>query len=377
MKRLISTLATLLCTILGSCILAGGASSAQDTASSFVLDACLPGKAEIHAVELPKSAGETLESKVVNLEDCPVGGRPIVDHGAGATLPPRGEGVHNEVLTTTGAQELKIEHHTDGTIIVEHVGDEADHSLSGETQYEPEPSPFYRPPWDKVGTTSPGQCADDGLPEDKDQRLESNLQWYFNRSTTPDYGTYDLTPDAAEAEIRQAGVNVATARNSCGYTDVVPVGLSYEGSTTAPTDVTLNGVCDGSLDGKSVVAFGSLSNLTLAAECTGFVVKDFADDPIVESDIKINRSDYRWTNAAPSTCKDRTPGRYNLEALMTHERGHTFGLGHTEGTENQHRWMTMSPNINGPCQNSEVTLGKGDVEGLVRTYEGFGGPAVR
>jgi predicted Zn-dependent protease len=47
---------------------------------------------------------------------------------------------------------------------------------------------------------------------------------------------------------------------------------------------------------------------------------------------------------------------------MTHERGHTFGLGHADSTT-----LTMSPNSN-YCDNSGATLGLGDVRGLRQKY---------
>jgi hypothetical protein len=58
--------------------------------------------------------------------------------------------------------------------------------------------------------------------------------------------------------------------------------------------------------------------------------------------------------------------RYDLESTVTHERGHTFGLGHV--SESNHGNLTMSSASNGACQFSERTLGRGDVLGLANKY---------
>jgi hypothetical protein len=51
---------------------------------------------------------------------------------------------------------------------------------------------------------------------------------------------------------------------------------------------------------------------------------------------------------------------------MTHERGHTLGLG--DVSEAYHPNLTMSSQTNGPCQTSERTLGRGDAIGLHSKY---------
>jgi hypothetical protein len=51
---------------------------------------------------------------------------------------------------------------------------------------------------------------------------------------------------------------------------------------------------------------------------------------------------------------------------MTHERGHTFGLG--DVFESSHANLTISSASNGSCQILERTLGKGDAIGLNREY---------
>ncbi|WNG57848.1 hypothetical protein F0U59_26140 [Archangium gephyra] len=55
--------------------------------------------------------------------------------------------------------------------------------------------------------------------------------------------------------------------------------------------------------------------------------------------------------------------RFGLEAVMTHERGHTFGLGHVAAGSP----LTMRPGI-APCDGSAATLGLGDVRGLRQRY---------
>lgn len=55
-----------------------------------------------------------------------------------------------------------------------------------------------------------------------------------------------------------------------------------------------------------------------------------------------------------------------LISVMTHERGHTYGIAHV--AESTHKNLTMSTAINGKCQVSESTLGYGDVLALRAVY---------
>lgn len=57
--------------------------------------------------------------------------------------------------------------------------------------------------------------------------------------------------------------------------------------------------------------------------------------------------------------------RCDLQALVTHELGHYFGLRHV--SESKHPLMTMSPLL-GPCTAAERTLGLGDMLGLESLY---------
>ena len=111
-----------------------------------------------------------------------------------------------------------------------------------------------------------------------------------------------------------------------------------------------------------MVSFGKLPRTALAVACTYY-----STDPRYKrvhwSDIKINKTNFNWTTRPEArSCR----GKYDLASTVTHERGHTFGLGHV--SESSHAKLTMSDRSNGPCQSSERSLGRGDVLGLASKY---------
>jgi hypothetical protein len=291
-----------------------------------VLEACAPGEETIDARALPAA--------VVTPERCPVAGREIEDGEVGSAVPPPGESVHAEVLTTTGAEELEVGRREDGTIELEFVGEDSE--AAGE---------------DFAKADGPGECSD---PEYTlgERRLSSALRYRFNRATTPS----ELRPGDAADAIRRGGTRVANTKSNCRMGDRVPVGLVYEGKTGQGTNI--DGLSCGDNDGNSVVAFGDLPGGVLAATCNWGRY-----DSTVASDVKINKQGVRWTTSPRSkSCQ----GRWDLEGVMTHERGHTFGMGHV--SEMGHGNLTMSTNVNGPCQMAERSLGRGDVRGLGAKY---------
>ncbi len=304
-----------------------------------MLEACRSGEPTIVASDLPE---------LVKPGTCPVGDRVIVDGGVGTVLPDRGEGVYAEVLTAVGARELQVTRYQDGTIELEHVGDDSGGSSA---QAAGDSTDVYG-----AAASSPGACADPAY-TNLGYRESSTLRYRFNRLTTPG----ELTPNAAEDAIRRGGNNIASVRNNCGLADGVPAKFVYEGSTPALADVTAKGRCSGN-DSKSVVSFGKLPSGTLAVTCTFYAVRSGYDE-VASSDMRINKGSKKWTTKPGArSCRNS----YDLQSVATHERGHTFGLGHV--AEASHGNLTMSGAINGPCQASERTLGRGDVIGLNRKY---------
>jgi hypothetical protein len=58
-----------------------------------------------------------------------------------------------------------------------------------------------------------------------------------------------------------------------------------------------------------------------------------------------------------------------MESTVTHERGHTYGLG--DLSESSHENLTVSERSNRPCQASERSLGRGDVMSLALKYRDY------
>jgi hypothetical protein len=183
------------------------------------------------------------------------------------------------------------------------------------------------------------------------------LAYRYNYRTTPRY----LNRRSTGRAIRRAGVNVANNQNSCRIGDRVEARLTFQGGTRQTADIKANGRCTTS-DGNSVVSFGRLGRGPLAVTCTYFTIRN-GYNSVNSSDVKIDRSNSKWTTSPRSRSCKRA---YDVESVMTHEFGHTFGLGHVG--EGRHPNQTMSTRINGPCQLSERSLGRGDVRGLTRKY---------
>jgi hypothetical protein len=127
----------------------------------------------------------------------------------------------------------------------------------------------------------------------------------------------------------------------------------FAGQTTLRANVSNDGNCV-DRDGINVVNWGDLPAGTLATTCTWYFPL-FGE--VMESDVKFNGVDHSWTIGV-ALCV----GTFDVEAVMTHERGHTFGLGHV--SESASPTMTMSPQI-GECSDRERTLGYGDMLGLI------------
>lgn len=194
-----------------------------------------------------------------------------------------------------------------------------------------------------VRTSSAAACVDDAY-NLTGPRWQETLQWSFNAASTPSR----LSRSAVVEALKRAFSNITNANNDCGLAVSLSASASYLGTTTRTAK------CN-SYDGHNVISFRDLPSGTMARACWWSI-----NGRLVEADIQINRNK-AWALSTASC--NRQP---LLEATMTHEVGHAFGLSHV--AESGHGRLTMSPILDGLCNNAESTLGLGDILALQRLY---------
>ena len=191
---------------------------------------------------------------------------------------------------------------------------------------------------------SPGPCADTAFSLLGASWPAGSYAWSYNASSTPGY----LGNLAARRMISRSFSNITSARNDCGIADNVGATHTFLGNTSSRPRCA-------SRDQRNVIGFGALEFGILAVTCFWTL-----NGRMVEADMKITTRE-RWA-LSKATC-DHEP---LLEATVTHEAGHVYGLGHVG--ERRHGRLTMSPLLDGPCNNNEATLGRGDIRGLQQLY---------
>jgi hypothetical protein len=265
------------------------------------------------------------------------------DGYAAAIVPQPGNAVWMELLDVDGNdQELGVETLSDGTVVVFNWGDD---SPSGGTS-----------------TGGPSACNDSkynyiGGGSSPPYTWQNRYDWYFKADSVPS----DVDTDNARQAVRNATSHITSADSNCpGLSDNVSATAQFQADTVRGTNISTGDPprCEFP-DNYSVTMWGDLGSLgILAVTCT------YADDNglAYESDTKMNALQFKWYAVLGSGCNNR----YSTESMMTHERGHTFGLGHV--SEQTHGYLTMSTKLNGPCQDAERSLGLGDVLGLESMY---------
>jgi hypothetical protein len=252
--------------------------------------------------------------------------------GVGLIVPPPGTGVWGAALRADGEPViLGVETGLDGSVVI-HRGPAVSSEVDG-------PAGRAR-----------GACGDGAYSLSGDDWSKS-YKWSFNRSSTPS----EVDKDRATTAVRDAVENITRADNDCGMGDKVGATQDYLGSTNDGANIGSNSTCKSS-NGESAVGFGNLLASDLAFSCWWT-----RNGAIIEGDIRLNKTEFSWVVQIGDTCVIK----FSVEAVVTHEAGHIFGLSHV--SEASHGDLTMSTVLMA-CQSSEKTLGLGDLKGLEALY---------
>lgn len=270
-------------------------------------------------------------------EDCDLRGRIIEDHGVALGVPPPDRFVHVGSIGPA-PEELLIATEGDGTVVISHAGSEGDAvSTDG-----------------GGGGNYPGACLDDEFNQGDFRELDVH-RWAINTRYIPDY----LNQANAITAIRQGINNWVHTVNDCGFSDSIDIEQNYLGSTQARADYD-GETCRpyGQQDGQSVVDFKAADDDPgvdlYGLECTwGGAIARYEVDT---SDVVLDREN-EWRVLAGG---DNCTNQIDIENVMTHERGHTFGLDHVN--EDLHGNLTMS-RYTTACEIRQRTLGWGDIRG--------------
>ena len=272
--------------------------------------------------------------------ECNLRGKQIRDANLILRVGPEGSAASAEMLTPRGAEHFSVLTDVDGSVLLEDVGDE--------TQGNPDFNETYAQDSDGGSVeNSPHPCWD---PEYimEDWKETDPHQWYLNASTIPQV----LDQAGAISAIRDGYQNITFVNNDCGKSDVMPGNASYQGTTSRRATACSSG----QYDGYNVVDFGPLPGSGVALNCIYTAVWW----ELTESDIRLD-NEFTWTLNPGSSCF----GKYDVESVVTHEVGHTFGLRDLD--PNTHKRLTMS-GAAWRCTEAHRTLGLGDVDGLDLKY---------
>jgi hypothetical protein len=207
-------------------------------------------------------------------------------------------------------------------------------------------------PESNTSTTTVSECSDTYEPGYAGWSWATVFGWYFHSNTTPsgnDVGN-------VETDLLSAASHIVNEYNNCGRAKRIIASESYWGRLQQGVNIDNSAHCL-SRDGKSIVGFGTLPSGYIAYTCTWYTTDT---RKALESDARMNKG-YAWITDEGSGCKVA----YNVDNLMTHERGHTFGM--ADVYDSNHSELTMY-GYSSSCEKSKETLALGDMLRLEGLY---------
>lgn len=297
----------------------GGEADAPAAQQATKGKACLANRAgRIKMTDL--SAGR------VNLRRCGAGRRLMTNVGGPVELPGPGESL--EVISSEPGRASRT------TTIV--VGRDGAVDVSRTTESATGAPDVART------TMRPGKACQvyDNNP-DASNRWTKPMNYYVRTRFQPS----NISADTMVKAVRAAAFTIQAGMAPCdGFrSDHVSVRMPYQGRTwTAPCR----------RDWKNVVGMAHVSGFARACNYHD------SSGRKSESDVVLKVS-ARWFQTLTSSCYDR----YDLQGVLTHELGHSVGLGHVAGPS-----LTMSDTTTQTCSYWQRSLGAGDVLGLRALY---------
>lgn len=186
--------------------------------------------------------------------------------------------------------------------------------------------------------TEAEECSDPTfLPTGRSWNAEDMpVEWRFRRGSTPPENSIYNTQRA----LRDAHGIWPTSNSRCSDTDRIDFSYKFAGLTGKTVKY----------DQVNMVEFGPLGSGALAINYTWF-----SGTRILETDLRLNRTDYNWTN--------RKGGKkYQVVNVAAHELGHQVGL---DDLSDPHGGLTMFGRIT-RGEMKKTTLGSGDIRGASR-----------
>ena len=207
-----------------------------------------------------------------------------------------------------------------------------------------------------VGTTN---CGSPNYFKTFSWKAPQPYEWWYREANKPDSHAFYRILDAFKTW--KSGANrcndtIISNSYSESYMGITTLAIPYQDNPFYPQTF---GDClnPGS---KDMFAWSWMPSTEVAVTCTYHSQWDiFNVTPARSSVILTSTQNKFYTDPSPSGC---TNNLYDLQAIATHEIGHTLGLDHFT-----HIGQSMNPSI-GPCATDKRGLGYGDVHGVASLF---------
>ena len=303
---------------------------------------CPPGPAPYEASALPTHL--PAECAIV------MQGKIIRDFGVGVTVPTYGLIAGNDSLFDQGSQSFAVQTNEDASLDLLDVGSEF------------------------VGNSDPclgcpAACTDSFYLEGGYRETDRH-RWTWNSRTAPvnqPSGEPQMSPDAVLRALRRGTANITHTENDCGMTDDVEnTAAEFDHRFIASPQIAPNSNDCRSADSHNAVDFGDLGDPGPRATHCRWTFPRPGYDELTDADIRFNKEEYNWTvHPSGANCNND----YDIEDVMTHERGHTYGLKDLKASDHGNLTMGTGSSTFYDCQSQRRTLGRGDILGLREIYD--------